>query len=130
MYGSSKLRRLSGSSSSGIGLSASQVILSIRDGVSDMTGVSGLNSVGEGKSKMFKAYRAPLPAPLRWYEFPLGTCRSGHLSIASCLGEEDDARDTIRLYKDTMHKDAMELGDPLVRAATQQELKIVELVAT
>ena len=49
---SGKLRRLSGSSSSGIGLSASQVVSSIGDVASDLTGVSGLNSIGEDSTMM------------------------------------------------------------------------------
>ena len=56
-----KLRRLSGSSSSGIGPSTSQVMSSIGDGASDVSGVSRLSSVGEDKSRMFKTYRGSLP---------------------------------------------------------------------
>ena len=44
-------------------------------------------------------------------------------------GEEHDARDTIRVYKDTMREDAMEFVNPYVCAPTQQELKIAERVA-
>ena len=51
------------------------------------------------------------------------------LSVTPSRGEEQDARETIRFYKDTMHEDAMEFGYPLVRAPTQQELKIAERVA-
>ena len=51
---SGKFRRLLDSSSSGIGQPAMQVFLFIVDGISGATGVSGLNSVGENKSKMFK----------------------------------------------------------------------------
>ena len=115
---------MSGSSSSEIGPSASQVISSIGDVASDMTDVSGLKSVGEDKSTMFKTYRGPLPIYLSWYELPFGTFRSGDLSVAPCSGEEHDARDTIRVYKDTMREDAMEYGDTLVCALIQQELKI------
>ena len=50
---SGKLRRLSGSSLSGIGPSASQVVLFIGDGASDVIGLSGLNNVGEDKTTMF-----------------------------------------------------------------------------
>ena len=124
---SSKLRRLSGSSLSEIGPLASQVMSSI-DVASDVTGISGVNSVGEDNSMMFKTYRGPLPIQLHWYELPLDTCRSGNLGVAPIRGEEHDARDTIRLYKDAIRKDAMELGDSLVRAPTQQELKINERV--
>ena len=49
--------------------------------------------------------------------------------MAPSRGEEHYARDTIRIYKDTMREDAMEFGDPYVRAPTQQELKIAERVA-
>ena len=102
---------------------------SIEDGASDMTGVSGLNNVGEDKSTMFRTYRGPLPVHTRWYELPFGTCHSGDLSVAPSRGEEHKARDTICLYKDMMRKDAMEFGDPFVRAPTQQELNIAERFA-
>ena len=69
-----KVRRLSGSSSSKIGTSMSQVMSSI---ASEVTGVSGINSIGEDKSMMFKTNRDPLPIHTRWYELRLGTCRSG-----------------------------------------------------
>ena len=49
-----KFRRFSGLSSSCIGLSASQVVLSFGDGAYDVAGVSGLNSLGEDKSMVFK----------------------------------------------------------------------------
>ena len=124
---SKKLHRLSGSSPSEIGLLASQLMSSI-DVTSYVTGGSGVNSVGEDKSMMFKAYRGPLPIHTRRYELPFGICTSGELSVSSSRGEEHDARDTIRLYKDTMRKDAMELCDSLVRSPTQQELKIAECV--
>ena len=67
---SKKVLRLSGSSSSEIGPSVSQVMSSI---VSEMTGVSGVNSFGEDKWMMFKSYPGPLPTHPRWYELPLGT---------------------------------------------------------
>ena len=44
-------------------------------------------------------------------------------------GEEHDARDTSRIYKDTMREDTMAFGDSYVRVSTQQELKIAERVA-
>ena len=94
-----------------------------------MTTVSGLNSVGEDKSTILKAYRDPLPIHLHLYEFPLGTNCSGYLSVAPSCGEEHDVRDTIRLHKDTMRKDAMEFIDPLLRVPAKQELKIAERVA-
>ena len=76
---------------------------------------------------MFKACCGPLPIYLRWYEFPLGTCRSGGLGVVpSC--EQQDARNTIRTYEDTQYEDAREFGDLYVRAPTQQELKIAERV--
>ena len=49
--------------------------------------------------------------------------------MAPIRGEEHDARDTIRLYQNTMRKGAMEFGDPLVGAPARQELKIAERVA-
>ena len=55
---SKKIRRLSGSLSFEIGPSVLQVMSYI---ASEVTGVSGVNSIGEEKSMMFKAYRAPLP---------------------------------------------------------------------
>ena len=66
MCASSKLQRLSGSSSSGIGPLASLVMTSIGDGASEVTGISGVNSVGEDKLMMSKVYRAPLPDQPRW----------------------------------------------------------------
>ena len=128
---SGRLRRFSGSSSTGIGPSASQIVSSVGDDASDVTGVSGLNSIGEDKSMMLKTCNGPMPIHQRWYEFPSGTCRSGDLSVAPSPGEEHDARYTVRLYKDTMREDAKEFGDPLasVRAPTQQELKIAKRVA-
>ena len=100
------------------------------DDTSDVTGISGLNSVSEDESTMFKKYRGLLPIKPRWYESPSGTCRSDDLSVApSCSGEQD-ARDITRLYKDTMRDDVTELGDTLasIRAPTQQELKIAQHV--
>ena len=35
-------------------------------------------------------------------------------------------RYTIRIYKETMRKDAMEFGDPYIHSPTQEELKISE----
>ena len=104
---------------------------SIGDGASDATGILGLNSVGEDKMTMFKTCSDLLPSYPRWHGLPSGTCRSADLSMAPSRGEELDARDIIRLYKDTMRKDAMKFGDPLasVHARTQQELKITESVA-
>ena len=49
--------------------------------------------------------------------------------MAPSCGEEHDARDTIRLYPDTLREDAIEFGDPADRAQTKQELKITERVA-
>ena len=72
---------------------------------SEMNGVSAVSSVGEDKSIMLKTYRGPLPFHLRWYELPLGTFRSSDLSMARSRGDEHDARDTIRLNKDTMCED-------------------------
>ena len=66
---SSKLHRLSGSYSSGIGCSASQVVSSIGDCASNVTGVSDLIRVEENKSKMVKTYRGSLPihcAGINW----------------------------------------------------------------
>ena len=42
--------------------------------------------------------------------------------------EDQDARDRIRLYKDTMREDAMEFDDPAVRAPAKQVLKNAERV--
>ena len=78
---------------------------------------------------MVKAYIGPLSIHPRWYELLLGTCRSDDLSVARSRTEEHGARNTIRIYNDTMHKDAMEFGDPYVRPPTQWELKIAERVA-
>ena len=54
---SGKLRQLSKSSSSTTAPSSSQVISSIADDASDVTGVLRLNGVGKGKLAMFKTYR-------------------------------------------------------------------------
>ena len=75
---------------------------------------------------MLKIYRGLLPIYPRWYELSLGTCRSGDLSVARSRGEEHDARDTIRLHKETMREDGKKFGDPAVCAPTQQELNIEE----
>ena len=42
--------------------------------VSEVTCISGINSVGEDQSIMLKPYRVPLPTHLRWYGMPSGTC--------------------------------------------------------
>ena len=78
---------------------------------------------------MFKTYRGPIPIHPRRYELPLGTCRSGDLNVYPSHSDEHDARDRIRLYKDTMREDAMEFGDPLVsvRSQTQQQLIVVRI---
>ena len=69
---------------------------------------------------MFKTYPGHLPIHPRWYELPFVTFRSSVLSVAQIHGEKHDARDTIRLYKDTMREDAMEFCNPLVRTPTKQ----------
>ena len=104
----------------------SQVMSSV---FSEMTGVSGVKSVGEDKSMMFKAYRGPLPNHPRWYELPSISCRNDDLGVTPNRGEEHDTRDMICIYKNTMREDAMEFGYLCVRAPTQQELKIAERVA-
>ena len=95
-----------------------------------MTDVLGLNSVGEDKTMMFKTFKGPVQIYPCWCEFPSGTFPTGDLSVAPSRGEENDACDTICLYKDTMREDAIEFGDPLanVRAPAQQELRIAERV--
>ena len=50
--------------------------------------------------------------------------------MATSRREEHDARYNIRLYKDTMREDAIEFGDPAVRAPTQPELKLAERVVS
>ena len=67
---SGKLCRFSGSSSSDIRPSASQVVSSVGDGSSGLAGVSGLESVCEDRSMMFKTYSGPLPIHPRWHELP------------------------------------------------------------
>ena len=84
---SGKLRRLSDSSLSGIGSSASEIMPSVGDGASNVNGVSSLDSVGEDKSAMLNTYSSPLPINPRWYELSLDTCRSGDLSLAPSRGE-------------------------------------------
>ena len=63
---SNKLCRQGSLRSSGIDSSVSQAIPSIRD-APDVTSGSGVNSVGEGKSMMFKACCGPIPIHPRWY---------------------------------------------------------------
>ena len=79
---------------------------------------------------VLKAYRGPLLIHPSWYELPLGTFRSGGLSVAPSRTEEHDARDTISIYKDTIREYVMEFDDPYVRAQTQHEMKISDRVAT
>ena len=62
---SRKLHRSSSSSLSRIGISSSQIASSIGYGTSEVTDVSGLNSVGEDKSMMFNTYYGTLPIHLR-----------------------------------------------------------------
>ena len=78
---SSKFSELKGSSSYRIGPSELQVVMYFGDSASDVTGISGLNSVSEGKSTLFKTCRGPTPIHPSWYELPLGTFRSGNLSV-------------------------------------------------
>ena len=78
---------------------------------------------------MFKTCSGPLPNNPSWCKLPSGNCYSRDLSVAPRRGEEHDAHDTIPLYRDTMREDAIEFGDPLVRAPTQKDLMIVECVA-
>ena len=59
-----------------------------------MTGVSGLNSVEEDKTMMFKTYSGPLSIHPYWSELPSGACCSADLIVAKSRGEENDARDT------------------------------------
>ena len=58
----------------------------------------------------------------------MDTFHSGDLSVTPSSGEEHDARDIIRLYKDMMCENVIEFGDPLasVHVATQKKLKITE----
>ena len=121
---SDELHQISLSYLSGIVPSESQVPSSISDDAYAVTAVSGLNSVGEDKTMMFKTYCGTLSILLRWYEYSLGTCHRGDLSVKPSRGEENDARDTVRLYKDTLREDVIQRGDPLFRAPAQQELKI------
>ena len=78
---------------------------------------------------MFKKCSGPLLIYLRWYRFPSCTYRSGEVSVARIRVEKHKIPDTIRLYKDTMHENAMELSDSLICAPGQQKLKIVERVS-
>ena len=80
---------------------------------------------------MFSSYKRLFPIHLRWYDLPLGTCRSGNLSVAPTRGEEHDACDTVRLYEETIREDALEHDNPsaAVRAPTRQELMVAKRVA-
>ena len=101
---SEKERRLSGSSSYEIGPSVSQMMSSI---ASEVTGFSRVSSVGEDRSMVIKAYCGPFPIHPQRYKLPLSTCRSGDLSMAPSRIEEHDARDSIRIYRDTTREYAM-----------------------
>ena len=111
--------------------SLTSLSLSISDSGGHGTKPSGLNCVGEDKSTMFLSYSGPLPIHPRWYELPLGICKSGDLSQAPTRGEEHDARDAVRLYKDTLREDALEFGDveAAVRLPTKHERNVAERVA-
>ena len=50
--------------------------------------------------------------------------------MAPIRGEKHDVRDPIRVYKYTMGEDEIEFCDTLVRAPTQQSLKIAERVSS
>ena len=78
----------------------------------------GLNSVGEDKLTMFSGYKGSLLIHTRWYELTPGICKSCDLSQAPTQGEEHDARDTIRLYKETMHKYMLKFGDQVWSSAS------------
>ena len=78
-----------------------------------------------------KTYSSPLPIHTHCYGLPSGTYLCSDLSMAPSRGEEHDPCNAIRLYKDPIREDAMELNSLLasVRAPTQQELNIAEGVA-
>ena len=63
---SKKVCRLSGSSSPSAGRVASRVVSCIGDSMPSLNCVLKINSVGEYKSMIFKAYRDPLPIHPRW----------------------------------------------------------------
>ena len=90
---SSKLCRLYGSSSSEISLSASQM-MSYIDVSSQLTALSRVNSFGEYRLMMIKAYRGPLSIHPLWYELALGNCHSHELDAEPSHGEEHDVHDT------------------------------------
>ena len=94
-------------------------------------GMQGFNTVGEDTPTMFSEYKGPLPIHPRGYELPLGICRSGSLSQAETRGEEHDARDAVRLYRETMREGMLEFGDPstVELKLTKHELKIAERAA-
>ena len=87
----------------------SQVMFSI---TSEVTRVSGVSSIGKENLMMLNAYRGPLLIHPRWYKLPLDTYRDNDSSVVPSGGEEHDARDMIRIYKNTKREDAMEFGDP------------------
>ena len=79
--------RLSRLTSCDIGLSVLQVVKSAGDSTSDVTSISSFNSDGNDKTMIVKTNRNPMLIHSRWYELPLGTCRSGDLSAAPNNGE-------------------------------------------
>ena len=66
---------------------------------------------------MFMTYCSSLQIHSLWYGFPLGTCVSDDLSVAPNYVEKLDARDTIRMYNDTVNEDFMDFGDTSVNAS-------------
>ena len=86
--------------------------------VSEVTCGSVASSVGE--DKLIYAKHIVLP---------LGARPSGDLSLAPIRGEEHDAQNTTRMYKDNNCEDTLEFDDTYVRAPTQQKLNIDERFA-
>ena len=91
-----KSHQISGTSSSRIGLSLSQVASTIGDGMSKATETCDLNSLGEEKITILWLYSGSQQIIPLWGVLPLGFFRSGDLSVASSWGEEYDERNTIR----------------------------------
>ena len=91
-------------------------------------GMQEFNSVGEDRATMFSEYKGLLPIHPRWYKLPRDICKSGNLSQVTARDEEHDARDAVRLCKETMREDMLEFGDTstIERKMTNHESKIAE----
>ena len=102
-----------------------QIELSNWDDVLEVIENYQSNSVEETESTVFQrtvVFCWPVGFGMRF----LSICRSSDVGVATRFDEEHNIHDTTRLYKDTIRKDTLRLGDHLlnIRALIQKELKI------